>query len=91
MKNYLLSVLLLLFATSASYGQFDDILKKAAEKVKITELPEEKNISTSLSDAQPEAYWLKTLESQRTVQQPSMITLLSICRDTTGLPLRLSA
>ncbi|MCI0473599.1 MAG: hypothetical protein L0Y76_08460 [Ignavibacteria bacterium] len=70
MKKFLLSVLLLLFAASASYGQFDDILKKAGEKVKIAELPEEKNISTSLSDAQPEAYWLKTLESQRTVQKP---------------------
>lgn len=70
MKNYLLSVLLLLFFTGVAHSQFDDILKKATEKVKITELPEEKNISTSLSDAQPEAYWLKILESQRTVQQP---------------------
>jgi hypothetical protein len=70
MKNYLLSVLLLIFVTGVSYGQFDDVLKKAGEKVKIAELPEEKNISTSLSDAQPEAFWLKTLESQRTVQKP---------------------
>ncbi|MCU0372826.1 MAG: hypothetical protein MUE56_06240 [Ignavibacteria bacterium] len=69
MKNFLLSVLLLLVFSGVSYGQFDDILKKAGEKVKIAELPEEKNISTSLSDAQPEAYWLNTLESQRTVQK----------------------
>ena len=70
MRKYLLSILLLLLVTGVSYGQFDDILKKATEKLNITELPEEKNISTSLSDAQPEAFWLKTFESQRTVQVP---------------------
>lgn len=70
MKKFLIVLAVYLSIAGISYAQIDDILKKATEKVKITELPEEKNISTSLSDAQPEAFWLKTLESQRTVQEP---------------------
>jgi len=56
----LLFILILVFPLFVQ-AQIDDLLKKTA----IPDLLEEKNITTSLSDAYPEAFWLENLDKER--------------------------
>lgn len=71
MKNLVLLFLFLVLFSSNSIAQFDDILKKATEKVTKVELFEEKNITTSIDDALPVAFWLKDLNEYDEPVEPA--------------------
>lgn len=64
MKKPLFLITVLLFTVSVSYAQFDDILKKVTKNIAKTDLLEEKNVTTSIEDALPIAFWLKDLHDQ---------------------------
>ena len=61
MKRTILIFLIILLSSGAQ-AQFDDLLKKATDKVTKVELLEEKNVTTSIEDAMPVAFWLKDLD-----------------------------
>jgi hypothetical protein len=48
-------------------AQIDDLLKKTV----VPDLLEEKNVTTSLSDAYPEAFWLENLDKERDPIEPA--------------------
>jgi len=64
MKQLLLALILLFPLTLTA--QLEDILKKVA----VPDLLEEKNVTTSIDDAYPEAFWLEDLENSRTMEEP---------------------
>ncbi len=60
-------ILIILFVTPMLVrAQFDDLIKKTA----VPDLLEEKNITTSIEDAYPVAFWLSDLENTRTPVEP---------------------
>ncbi|MBN1634502.1 MAG: hypothetical protein JW917_10075 [Ignavibacteria bacterium] len=59
-KLFFIVIALFLFSTIAN-AQFDDLLKEVTKKVTDVELLEEKNVTTSIEDALPVAFWLKDL------------------------------
>ena len=61
MKKFLFFLLFVLLISGSSFAQFGDILKKATDQVTKVELLEEKNVTTSIEDALPVAFWLKDL------------------------------
>jgi hypothetical protein len=61
MRKIIFLSLFALIISVNSYAQFGDILKKATDKVAKVELFEEKNVTTSIEDALPVAFWLKDL------------------------------
>lgn len=65
MKNIILT--LILFFPLILFAQLDDILKKTVAP----DLLEEKNITTSIDDAYPVAFWMNDLEQDRTPVEPS--------------------
>jgi hypothetical protein len=65
MKKLFLLIILLLPLTLNS--QIDDLLKKTVTP----DLLEEKNVTTSLDDAYPVAFWLNDLENTRTIEEPA--------------------
>lgn len=62
--NKILITLIMLFSSLSSYAQFDDLLKKTA----VPDLLEEKNITTSIDDAYPVAFWLSSLNDRTPVE-----------------------
>ncbi len=61
-----LVIFLILFVSTDSYAQLIGIIKDAIQKTdKIGVLLEEKNITTSITDALPVAFWLQDLEEYR--------------------------
>lgn len=64
MKELLLTIVLLFPLTLNS--QIDDLLKKTV----VPDLLEEKNVTTSIDDAYPVAFWLSDLENFRTIEEP---------------------
>ncbi len=64
-------IVLALLLTSGAYAQFGDILKKATDKVTKVELLEEKNVTTSIDDALPVAFWLKNLDEYYEPVEPA--------------------
>jgi hypothetical protein len=61
MKKSIFFLSFLMLISVNVFAQFDDVLKKATEKVTKVELLEEKNVTTSIEDALPVAFWLKDL------------------------------
>lgn len=61
MKKFLFFLTFVLLISEFSFAQFGDILKKATDEVTKVELLEEKNVTTSIDDALPVAFWLKDL------------------------------
>lgn len=70
MKKIFLVLVLLFFTTTVSRAQFDDILKEVTKKVADVELLEEKNVTTSIDDALPVAFWLKDLPEMTDPVEP---------------------
>jgi hypothetical protein len=70
MKNLLFLIFLVFLASTAANAQFDDLLKEAQKKITNVELLEEKNITTSIDDAFPVAFWLKNLSEEMEPVEP---------------------
>jgi hypothetical protein len=71
MKKLILLTILYLFVSVMVYAQFDDVLKKVTKNVTPVDLFEEKNVTTSIDDALPVAFWLKDLSEVRTPVEPA--------------------
>lgn len=72
MKKLILILPLLFLLTNLSHAQFDDLLKKVTTKVAKVDLLEDKNVTTSIDDALPVAYWLKDLDSELDPVEPEV-------------------
>ena len=72
MKKTLFLVTLTFIFVSASYGQFGDVLKKVTKEVTKVDLLEEKNVTTSIDDALPVAFWLKDLHDYDVPIEPDV-------------------
>ncbi|MDD5361490.1 MAG: hypothetical protein PHN88_05115 [Ignavibacteria bacterium] len=70
MKKLLLVIVLIFFISPGAFAQFGDILKKATEKVTKVDLLEEKNVTTSIEDALPVAFWLKDIDEYYEPTEP---------------------
>lgn len=70
MKKIIILLSFLLLISANSFAQFGDILKKATDKVTKVELFEEKNVTTSIEDALPVAFWLKDLSDYDEPNEP---------------------
>ncbi len=70
MKKTILLLLFSLLIVRFSFAQLDDVLKKVTKNVGNVELFEEKNVTTSIDDALPIAFWLKNIDLERTPVLP---------------------
>ena len=70
MKKLILLSVLIILTCRFSYGQFDDVLKKVTKNVKPVELFEDQNITTSITDALPVAFWIKDIDREFTPSEP---------------------
>lgn len=70
MKNLFYLIFSVFFISSAANAQFDDLLKEAQKKIAKVELLEEKNVTTSIDDAFPVAFWLKDLHEELEPVEP---------------------
>ena len=70
MKKIIFLFVLSLIFSKFSFAQLDDVLKKVTKNVANVELFEEKNITTSIDDALPVAFWLKDFDLERVPVEP---------------------
>jgi hypothetical protein len=70
MKKTIFLLLFIILFTKFSFAQFDDVLKKVKKNVVNVELFEEKNVTTSIDDALPVAFWLKDIDQEREPIEP---------------------
>jgi hypothetical protein len=70
MKKVIFLIVLSLIFSKITSAQLDDVLKKVKKNAVSVELFEEKNVTTSIDDAWPVAFWLKDIDMERTPIEP---------------------
>ena len=72
MKKIIFLLLFSLLIVRFSFAQLDDVLKKVKKNITKVELFEEKNVTTSIDDALPVAFWIKEIDMERTPAEPEV-------------------